>query len=57
MQREDMLAKVEAAYQARRTGDFAALEAVVAPDAVFSYGGEQALLASVLDRVPATCAR
>lgn len=41
MQREDMLAKVEAAYQARRTGDFAALEAVVSPDAVFSYAGEQ----------------
>ena len=41
MQREDMLAKVEAAYQARRHGDFAALEAAVSPDAVFSYGGEQ----------------
>jgi ketosteroid isomerase-like protein len=47
MQREDMLAKVEAAYQARRTGDFAALEAIVSPDAVFSYGGEQSFLASV----------
>ena len=47
MQREDMLAKVEAAYTARRNGDFAALEAVVSPDAIFSYGGEQALIASV----------
>jgi ketosteroid isomerase-like protein len=47
MQREDMLTKVEAAYQARRTGDFSALEAIVCPDAVFSYGGEQSLLASV----------
>lgn len=47
MQRDDMLAKVEAAYQARRTGDFAALEAIVSPDASFSYGGEQALLAAV----------
>jgi ketosteroid isomerase-like protein len=47
MQREDMLAKVEAAYRARRTGDFAALEAIVAPDAEFSYGGEQSFLASV----------
>ena len=47
MEREDMLAKVEAAYQARRSGDFAALEAVVSPDAVFSYGGEQSFLASV----------
>jgi ketosteroid isomerase-like protein len=47
MRREDMLAKVDAAYQARRTGDFAALEAVVSPEAVFSYGGEQSLLASI----------
>lgn len=47
MQRDEMLAKVDAAYQARRIGDFAALEAVVSPDAVFSYGGEQSLLASV----------
>ena len=47
MQREDMLAKVEAAYEARRTGDFAALEEIVAPDAEFSYGGEQSFLASV----------
>jgi ketosteroid isomerase-like protein len=47
MQRDDMLAKVEAAYAARRSGDFAALETVVAPDAAFSFGGEQDLLASV----------
>lgn len=44
MQREEMLAKVESAYEARRTGDFAALEAIVSPDAVFSLGGEQNLL-------------
>jgi ketosteroid isomerase-like protein len=47
MQREDMLAKVEAAYEARRTGDFAKLEAVVAEDAAFSFAGEQSLLAAV----------
>jgi ketosteroid isomerase-like protein len=47
MQREDMLAKVRAAYEARRSGDFSALEAVVCPDAEFSYGGEQSFLASV----------
>lgn len=47
MQREEMLAKVEAAYTARRNGDFVALETVVSPDAIFSYGGEQALIASV----------
>jgi SnoaL-like domain len=47
MQRDDMLAKVEAAYQARRSGDFAALEAIVSPEAKFCYGGEQSLLASV----------
>ena len=41
MQRHEMLAKVEAAYEARRTGDFAALEAVASPNAVFAYGGEQ----------------
>jgi ketosteroid isomerase-like protein len=46
MQREEMLAKVEAAYEARRTGDFAALEAIVSPGALFSLGGEQSLLAS-----------
>lgn len=47
MQREDMLAKVEAAYQARRTGDFAALGAIVSPEAKFCYGGEQSLIAAV----------
>ena len=52
MQRDDMLAKVDAAYQARRTGNFEALEAIVSPDAVFRFGGDQALLASV----PASCA-
>jgi ketosteroid isomerase-like protein len=47
MQREDMLAKVDAAYQARRSGDFAALEAIVAPDAAFAYAGEQSLLSAL----------
>lgn len=46
MQREDMLAKVDAAYAARRAGDFAALQSVISEDAVFSYGGEQDLLAA-----------
>ena len=45
MQRDDMLAKVEAAYQARRTGDFAALEAIVAPDAAFTTAGDETLVA------------
>ena len=47
MQRDDMLAKVEAAYQARRTGDFSALQEIVAEDAAFSFAGEQSLLAAV----------
>ena len=47
MQRDDMLAKVDAAYQARRTGDFATLEKVVCPDAAFSFAGEQSLLAAL----------
>lgn len=47
MRREDMLAKVEAAYQARRTGDFSALAEIVANDAAFSFAGEQSLLAAV----------
>ena len=47
MQREEMLAKVEAAYQARRDGDFAALQEIVSDDARFTYGGEQSLIAAV----------
>lgn len=47
MQRDDMLAKVEAAYQARRTGDFSKLREIVSEDAAFSYAGEQSLLAAV----------
>jgi len=39
-----MLARVEAAYQARRTGDFAKLQEVVAHDAAFSFAGEESLL-------------
>ena len=46
MQREEMLAKVEAAYEARRTGDVDALSGVVSPDCRFSFGGEQSLLAA-----------
>jgi ketosteroid isomerase-like protein len=44
MQRDDMLAKVDAAYQARRTGDFAALGALVAPDAEFTTAGDESLV-------------
>ena len=47
MRREDMLAKVEAAYAARRSGDFAALEPIVCEDAAFSFAGEQSLLAAL----------
>lgn len=47
MQREDMLTKVEAAYQARRTGDFGALKEVVGEGAVFSYAGEESLLSGM----------
>jgi len=47
MQREDMLAKVRAAYEARRSGDFAALEELVAPDAAFSLAGDRTLLAAM----------
>ena len=47
MQREDMLAKVEAAYRARRSGDFSQMEEIVAKDAAFSFAGEQSLLAAV----------
>ena len=45
MQRDDMLAKVEAAYQARRTGDFAKLEEIVAPGATFHTAGDESLVA------------
>ena len=47
MQREDMLAKVEGAYQARRTGNFDALQEIVAEGAIFSYAGEESLLAGM----------
>jgi ketosteroid isomerase-like protein len=47
MQRDDMLAKVEAAYQARRSGDFAVLQDLVAPNARFSLAGDQTLLAAM----------
>ena len=47
MQREEMLAKVEAAYDARRTGDFAKLASIVAEDAAFSFAGDQSLLAAM----------
>ena len=47
MQRDDMLAKVEAAYRARRTGDFSALQTIVTEDAAFSFAGEQSLQAAL----------
>ena len=47
MKREDMLAKIEAAFPARRTGDFSALQAIVTEDAAFSFAGEQSLLAAL----------
>ena len=47
MQREDMLAKVEAAYQARRTGNFSALQTIVSENAEFSFAGEQSLQAAL----------
>jgi ketosteroid isomerase-like protein len=47
MQREDMLAKVEAAYHARRFGNLTALHEIVAEDAAFTYAGDHALMAGV----------
>jgi ketosteroid isomerase-like protein len=47
MRREEMLAKVEAAYQARRSGDFAALEPIVAKDAVFVLAGDESLVSEM----------
>jgi ketosteroid isomerase-like protein len=47
MQREDMLAKVEAAYQARRSGDLSTLSEIVAADAAFSFAGEESLMAGM----------
>ena len=47
MQREEMLAKVEAAYGARRSGEFEKLREIVAEDAVFSFAGEGSLLADM----------
>lgn len=44
MQRDEMLAKVEAAYQARRSGDFDKLNELVARDAAWSLAGEESLL-------------
>ena len=44
MQRDEMLAKVEAAYQARRSGDFAALAPIVADNAMFSLAGDETML-------------
>jgi ketosteroid isomerase-like protein len=47
MQREDMLAKVEAAYDARRSGRLEALAAIVAPDAQFTTAGDETLVAAL----------
>ena len=45
MQREDMLAKVEAAYNGRRTGDFSRFPEILAEGAEFTFAGDQTLLA------------
>ena len=47
MQRDDMLAKVEAAYHGRRTGDFSRFGEILAEDAAFTFAGDQALLAAM----------
>jgi ketosteroid isomerase-like protein len=47
MQREDMLAKVEAAYHGRRTGDFSKFGEILAEDAAFTFAGDQSLLSMV----------
>jgi ketosteroid isomerase-like protein len=47
MQRDDMVAKVEAAYQARRTGDFDKLRELVADDAAFTTAGEKSLVGAL----------
>jgi ketosteroid isomerase-like protein len=44
MQRDDMLARVEAAYAARRSGDLPAFADLVANDSSFSYAADQELL-------------
>ena len=47
MHRDDMRAKVHAAYQARRTGDFSTLQTIVAENAAFAFAGEQSLQAAL----------
>ena len=47
MHKDEMLAKVDAAYAARRSGDIPAFAELVASDGVFSYAGDQALLAGL----------
>ncbi|HYX47620.1 MAG TPA: nuclear transport factor 2 family protein [Sphingomicrobium sp.] len=47
MQRDEMVAKVEAAYAARRSGDFAALEPIVAKDAVFVLAGDESIVSAL----------
>jgi ketosteroid isomerase-like protein len=47
MQRDEMLAKVEAAYQARRSGNFEALKPIVAEDAVFVLAGDESLVSAM----------
>ena len=47
MQRDDMIAKVEAAYHARRFGKLETLHEIVAEDAAFTYAGDHALMAGV----------
>ncbi len=47
MGRDEMLAAVEAAYAARRSGDFSRLGDLLAEDAVFDYAGDASLMAAV----------
>ena len=44
MLREEMLAKVDAAYDARRSGNLTAFAELVSTDGVFSFAGDQSLL-------------
>jgi len=47
MQREEMLAKVEAAYHGRRTGDFSKFPEILAEGAAFTFAGDQGMLAAI----------
>lgn len=45
-QRDDMLAKVDALYKGRTTGDTSAFDVVLAEGATFKYEGEDSLIAA-----------